>query len=123
MSTDGVARLWNDENGEMIFQFNYNGGLVQSVLVDVEEQVVLAAMQDAVIRVFNLSDPIPQARSAPCSACYCCVFYCIFSSLLFQKSIHTWPCRIEKKSCISQVRNGKHGQSVPRHTVQILWSH
>lgn len=62
MSTDGVVRLWNDENGEMIFQFNYNGGLVQSVLVDVEEQVVLAAMQDAVIRVFNLSDPIPQAR-------------------------------------------------------------
>lgn len=67
MSTDGVARLWNDENGELAFQFNYNGGLVQSVLVDAEERVILATMQDAVIRVFNLSDPIPLARYAHCN--------------------------------------------------------
>lgn len=62
MSTDGVMRLWDDEKGDMVFQFNYNGGMVQSVLVDTEEKVVLAAMQDAVIRVLNLTDPIPQAR-------------------------------------------------------------
>lgn len=66
MSTDGVVRLWNDETAEMMFQFNYNGGLVQSVLVDAEGKVVLATMQDAVIRVFNLSDPIPQARYISC---------------------------------------------------------
>jgi WD40 repeat protein len=64
MSTDGVVRLWDDESGTMNFQFNYNGGLVQSVLVDIEEKVVVATMQDAVIRVLNLSDPIPQARCA-----------------------------------------------------------
>lgn len=62
MSRDGVLRLWHDETGDMMFQFNYNGGLVQSVLVDAEEKVILATMQDAVIRVLDLSDPIPQAR-------------------------------------------------------------
>ena len=62
MSTDGVMRLWGDEKGDMVFQFNYNGGMVQSVLVDAEEKVVLAAMQDGVIRVLNLTNPIPQAR-------------------------------------------------------------
>jgi hypothetical protein len=62
LSADGVARLWGDEHGEMRFQYNFNGGLVQSMLVDEEQKVVLAAMQDCVIRVFDLSDPIPQAR-------------------------------------------------------------
>lgn len=62
MSTDGVARLWGEENGDMIFQFNFNGGLVHTMLVDEDQRVVLAAMQDCAIRVFDLSDPIPQTR-------------------------------------------------------------
>lgn len=43
-SGDGVVRLWSTE-GEAVFQFNYNGGLVQTTLVDGEQRVVLAAMQ------------------------------------------------------------------------------
>eukprot|EP00892_Ulva_mutabilis_P011728 jgi/Ulvmu1/8928/UM005_0019.1 len=60
-SGDGVASLWSTE-GEAVFQFNYNGGLVQTALVDSESRVVLAAMQDCVIRVFDLEDPVPKAR-------------------------------------------------------------
>lgn len=43
-SGDGVVRLWSTD-GEAIFQFNYNGGLVQTALVDTDRRVVLAAMQ------------------------------------------------------------------------------
>lgn len=43
-SGDGVVRLWSTD-GEAIFQFNYNGGLVQTTLVDTERHIVLAAMQ------------------------------------------------------------------------------
>jgi hypothetical protein len=64
MSTDGVVRLWDDETGTMNFQFSHDGGIVASVLVDAEQKVVLATMQDAAIRVLNLSDPIPQAMCA-----------------------------------------------------------
>lgn len=43
-SGDGVARLWSTD-GEAVFQFNYNGGLVQTAFVDSDNRVVLAAMQ------------------------------------------------------------------------------
>lgn len=43
-SGDGVVRLWSTE-GEPVYQFNYNGGLVQTALVDSDHRVVLATMQ------------------------------------------------------------------------------
>lgn len=63
MSADGAFRLWSPE-GEMVFRFAYNGGAVQAALVDTEHELVLAAMQDARIRVFDLEDPVPKARCA-----------------------------------------------------------
>ena len=61
MSDDGEFRLWS-EDGDLVYRFLYNGGSVQAALVDTEHGLVLAAMADMRVRVFDLDDPVPKGR-------------------------------------------------------------
>lgn len=61
MSDDGTFLLWTP-TGELAYRFAFNGGPVQAALVDEEHKLVLAAMKDAKIRVFDMEDPVPKAR-------------------------------------------------------------
>jgi hypothetical protein len=63
MSDDGTFLLWTPV-GELAYRFAYNGGPVQAALVDEEQKLVLAAMKDAKMRIFDLEDPVPKARYA-----------------------------------------------------------
>jgi WD40 repeat protein len=60
-SGDGCMRLWSTD-GELVFQFGHSGGSVQSLFVDAEAQLILAAAQDFIVRIFDLHDPVPKGR-------------------------------------------------------------
>jgi hypothetical protein len=64
MSDNGEFRLWSDD-GELTLSFAYNGGSVQTAYIDEEHRLVLAAMADAQVRVFDLDDPVPKAKCVP----------------------------------------------------------
>lgn len=62
-SDDGEFRLWSTA-GALMFRFSYNGGSVLSALADCEHELVLVAMADNRIRIFDVADPIPKGRCA-----------------------------------------------------------
>eukprot|EP00891_Asterochloris_glomerata_P008102 jgi/Astpho2/8102/fgenesh1_pg.00120_%23_63_t len=57
-SDDDTIRLW-DVEGCATMSIPYKGGAVQTVLVDCANQLLLAAMLDRVIRVYDLGSPQP----------------------------------------------------------------
>jgi hypothetical protein len=75
MSDDGEVRLWSTA-GALAFRFLYRGGSVGACLVDTEHKLVLAAMADMRVRVFDLDDPIPQGRCVPPRRCRVCFEAC-----------------------------------------------
>mmetsp|Transcript_33374 Transcript_33374/g.84557 ORF Transcript_33374/g.84557 Transcript_33374/m.84557 type:complete len:866 (-) Transcript_33374:212-2809(-) len=57
---DDMLRLWGTD-GTKLHQFAYTGGSVQALYVDNVNKLLVAAMLDKAVCVYDLDDPIPRA--------------------------------------------------------------